>query len=255
MKYAIVFLALVMGLNTDLLAADSKELEKLFNQAQLASRAGDHAKAVDGFSKVLALKPAEQAKAAALQRRGEAYFKMAKIKESIVDFDAYLKIRPKEDPHHWQRGICYYYSGEFKKGHEQFERHQVVNSNDVENAVWHFLCKLRATDFKTAQKALIPIKGDGRVPMMEVHALFAGKSTPKKVMAKAMVGKVDEARRARQVFYANLYLALWFEANGDAKEAAKHLVPAAAVADEHGYMGDVARVHAILRKVKVPRKK
>jgi hypothetical protein len=74
-------------------------------------------------------------------------------------------------------------------------------------------------------------------------------------MAKAMAGEVNEARRARQVFYANLYLALWFEANGDAKEAAKYLVPAAAVADEHGYMGDVARVHAILRKVKVPKKK
>ena len=57
------------------------------------------------------------------------------------------------------------------------------------------------------------------------------------------------------MFYANLYLALWFEALGKDKEAAKYLKPAAAVADEHGYMGDVARVHAVLRKVKVPRKK
>ena len=255
MKRAIVFLALVMGLNTDLLAADDEAVQKLFVKARVASRKSDHAGVVKHLSAALALKPDENARGGAHQARGEAYFKMAKIKESIADFDAYLKIRPNQDPYHWQRGISYYYSGEFKKGHEQFERHQTVNSNDVENAVWHFLCKLRATDFKTAQKALIPIKGDGRVPMMEVHALFAGKRTPKKVMAKAMAGEVNEARRARQVFYANLYLALWFEANGDAKQAAKYLVPAAAVADEHGYMGDVARVHAILRKVKVPQKK
>ena len=255
MKYAIVFLALVMGLNTELLAADDEAVQKLFVKARVASRKSDHAGVVKHLSAALALKPDENTRGGAHQARGEAYFKMAKIKESIADFDAYLKINPERDPHHWMRGICYYYSGEFKKGHEQFERHQTVNSNDVENAVWHFLCKLRATDFKTAQKALIPIKGDGRVPMMEVHALFAGKSTPKKVMAKATAGKVDELRRARQVFYANLYLALWFEANGDAKEVAKYLVPAAAVADEHGYMGDVARVHAILRKVKVPKKK
>ena len=244
-----------MILDTDSLATENENVEKLLNQAQHALRVGDHAKAAEGFTKVLALKPVEQVRAAVLQRRGEAYFKMAKIKESITDFDAYLKIRPKEDPYHWQRGICYYYSGEFKKGHEQFERHQTVNSNDVENAVWHFLCKLRATDFKTARRSLIPIKVDGRVPMMEVHALFAGKSTSEKVMAKAKTGKVDERRRARQVFYANLYLALWFEALGKDKEAAKYLKPAAAVAADHGYMGDVARVHAILRKVKVPKKK
>ncbi len=255
MKRVLVFLALVMGLNLDILAAGDEEAKRLLGEAQRASQAGEHAKAVKGFTAVLALKPDANIRAGAHQARGEAFFKLTKIKESIADFDSYLKINPERDPHHWMRGISYYYSGEFVKGHKQFERHQVVNSNDVENAVWHFLCKLRATDFKTAQKALIPIKGDGRVPMMEVHALFAGESTPAKVMAKAKAGKVGARLRARQVFYANLYLALWFEALGKDKEAAKYLKPAAAVADEHGYMGDVARVHAILRKVEFKGKK
>tara|TARA_B100001123_G_C15206547_1_gene985492 strand:+ start:394 stop:1161 length:768 start_codon:yes stop_codon:yes gene_type:complete len=255
MKRAIVFLALVMGLNTDLLAADDEAVQKALVQARAAARKRDHGGVVKHLTAALALKPGAVAAAGLHQARGEAHFKLAKIKESIADFDAYLKVNPERDPHHWMRGISYYYSGEFVKGHKQFERHQTVNSNDVENAVWHFLCKLRATDFKTARKSLIPIKGDGRVPMMEVHALFAGKSTPEKVMAKALAGKVGEAQRARRVFYANLYLALWFEALGKDKEAAKYLKPAAAVADDHGYMGDVARVHAILRKVKAPKKK
>ena len=63
-----------MVLNTNLLAAENEDAQELFNQAQLASRAGDHAKAVEGFTKMLALKPAEQARAAVLQRRGESYF-------------------------------------------------------------------------------------------------------------------------------------------------------------------------------------
>ena len=251
MKCTIVFLAWVMVLDTNLLAAENEEAQKLFNQAQLASRDGDHAKAVKGFTKVLALKPAEQDKAAVLQRRGEAYFKLAKIKESITDFDAYLKIRPKQDPYHWQRGICYYYANEFKKGYEQFERHQVVNSNDVENAVWHYLCLARAKGIQEAKKKLIPIVGDGRIPMMEVHALFGGKSTPQKILAKARAGDVKGERLERQLFYAHLYLGIWYETNKEFKLRDKYIGLAAAVADNHGYMGDVARVHAELNKIKV----
>ena len=251
MKCTIVFLAWVMVLDTNLLAAENEEAQKLFNQAQLASRDGDHAKAVKGFTKVLALKPAEQDRAAVLQRRGEAYFKLAKIKESIADFDAYLKIRPKQDPYHWQRGICYYYANEFKKGYEQFERHQVVNSNDVENAVWHYLCLARAKGIQEAKKKLIPIVGDGRIPMMEVHALFGGKSTPQKILAKARAGDVKGERLERQLFYAHLYLGIWHETNKEFKLRDKYIGLAAAVADNHGYMGDVARVHAELNKIPI----
>jgi len=252
MKRAIIFLVWVMGLDMNLLAAENEDAQKLFNQAQLSSRAGDHAKAVKGFTKVLALKPAEQDRAAVLQRRGEAYFKLAKIKESIADFDAYLKIRPKQDPYHWQRGISYYYANEFKKGYEQFERHQVVNSNDVENAVWHYLCLARAEGVEEAKKKLIPIVGDGRIPMMEVHALFGGKSSPQKILAKARAGDVKGERLERQLFYAHLYLGIWYETNKQFKLRDKYISLAAAVADEHGYMGDVARVHAELNKIKVP---
>ena len=253
MKHVIVFLVWVMVLNTNLLALENEDEQELFNQAQLASRAGDHAKAVEGFTKVLALKPTEQDRAAVLQRRGESYFKLAKIKESITDFDAYLKIRPKQDPYHWQRGISYYYANEFKKGHEQFERHQVVNSNDVENAVWHYLCLARAKGVKEAKKKLIPIVGDGRIPMMEVHALFGGNSTPEKVLAKARGDEVKGARLERQLFYAHLYLGIWYETKNELKLRNKYIALAAAVADNHGYMGDVARVHAELNKIKVPK--
>ena len=220
-----------MVLNTNLLAVENEDAQELFNQAQFASRAGDHVKAVEGFTKLLALKPTEQDRAAVLQRRGESYFKLAKIKESITDFDAYLKIRPKQDPYHWQRGISYYYANEFKKGH----------------------CLARAKGIKEAKKKLIPIVGDGRIPMMEVHALFGGNSTPEKVLAKARGDEVKGARLERQLFYAHLYLGIWHETKNELKLRNKYIALAAAVADNHGYMGDVARVHAVLNKIKVPK--
>jgi len=58
----------------------------------------------------------------------------------------------------------------------------------------------------------------------------------------------------RQLFYAHLYLGLWYEATGEKKLRDQYIGLAAAVADNHGYMGDVARVHAELNKIKIPAK-
>jgi lipoprotein NlpI len=255
MKHTWILLALAMSLNVNWLAAEDDAVLRLVALAQGHSRAGAHAKAVKALTEALALKPGKEIAAAVHQERGYAFFKLAKIKESIADFDAFLKVNPGRDPHHWQRGISYYYTKEFKKGYEQFERHQVVNSNDVENAVWHFLCLARAKGIAEAKKKLIPIVGDGRIPMMEVHALFAGKSTPEKILAKARADGAKGARLERQLFYAHLYLGIWYEATGELKLRDKYIGHAAAVADEHGYMGDVARVHAVLNKIAVPKSK
>ena len=98
-------------------------------------------------------------RAASLQRRGEARFFEADIAGSIEDFDAYLTYFPDQDPHHWQRGLSYYYAQAYEEGKSQFARHQTVNTQDVENAVWHYLCAVRAQD------ELIPILLDHLVPM------------------------------------------------------------------------------------------
>ena len=233
--------------------AEPKNLNLHYFKGQLHSKLRQHAKAAAAYTRVLALKPEKDRVADTHQERGEAYFKLGKIKESIADFDVFIKAYPRQDPHHWQRGISYYYANEFKKGYEQFERHQTVNRNDVENAVWHFLCLARAKGIKEAKAKLIPIVGDGRVPMMEVLALFGGKSTPAKVLARARAGGVRGARLERQLFYAHLYLGLWYEATGEKKLRDQYIGLAAAVADNHGYMGDVARVHAELNKIPIPK--
>lgn len=195
-----------------------------------------------------------QIRATSLQRRGEQRFFDAKIAESIADFDAFLAMAPEQDPYHWQRGLSYYYAGEFEKGKAQFERHQTVNTQDVENAVWHFLCSVRAPGGKveTARKELIPIERDSRIPMKEVHELFAGRGTVEDVLAAAKEdndGVLTEAER-NHLCYAHLYLALYFEALGETEKSADHIRLAAYDYAMDHYMGKTAQVHAKLRGVK-----
>jgi lipoprotein NlpI len=234
-----------MTLATKLTQAAPQQPQGWFLRAQLHVAQRDHAKAVADYTEVIKL---DAKSANAVQARGEAYFKLGKIAESIADFDKFLELVPAQKPHHWQRGISLYYAGRFKDGKEQFEIHQTVNSNDVENAVWHFLCAARADGLAAAKKNLIPIDGDGRVPMAEVHRLFAGKAKPEDVLAAAKAAPA-QGRAGEPLFYAHLYLGIYFEAIGDAKQARDYIFKAAERADENGYMGDVARVHAeILRK-------
>jgi tetratricopeptide (TPR) repeat protein len=184
-----------------------------------------------------------------LHRRGEEHFRAGRIAESIADFDKELELAPNAAPHHWQRGIALYYAGEYEQGVAQFESHQKVNPQDVENAVWHFLCDVRAPggSVKKAQQQLIPIDSDPRIPMAEVHQMFAGKLTLEEVLQAGEKGG-DQGK-----FYADLYVGLYCEALGKHKESLAHIKRAAEnPAGRNSYMGDAARVHAKLRAVPTP---
>jgi lipoprotein NlpI len=178
-------------------------------------------------------------------QRGVQMFFDAKPKESVEAFNALLKLEPKAKPELWQRGLSLYYTGDFKAGREQFETHQTFNTNDVENAAWHFLCVAKAEGVEAARKVLIPIEGDTRVPMKQVHELFAGKATPDAVLKAAESGEGETLRNHR--CYAHLYLGLYFEATGDDAKAKSHMVKAATDFKMDHYMGKVAQVHCKLR--------
>lgn len=187
------------------------------------------------------------------QFRGVQHFRLGNFAQSVADFDKYLELAPEQAPYHWQRGISLYYAKRFEDGRKQFELHQTVNPNDVENAVWHFLCLTRASGIEKARAALIPIERDTRVPMMQIHALFAGKTKPEDVLAAAKADEPSATTLDNQLFYTHLYLGLYFEAIGDAKLTREHILKAATGFTADHYMGDVARVHAqVLRKQAAP---
>lgn len=179
------------------------------------------------------------------QSRGWIHFRLGKFAESLADFDAYIQRSPGSAPHHWQRGIVCYYLGKFDAGLKQFESHQTVNPRDVENAVWHFLCNARINGVERARADFIKINGDRRVPMAEIHALFAGTGSEEKVLAAAKAGVPSAAELHQQLFYAHLYLGLYYQALGDAKKTREHIEKSAKDFAENHAMGDVARVHLL----------
>jgi len=165
-----------------------------------------------------------------------------------------VKLDPKREPWHWRRGISYYYAGEFEKGKKQFEGYQTVDSSDVENATWRYLCMARLSGAAEASKAILKIGDDRRVPMRQIYDLYAGKLKPEDVLKAATAGKPPPPALNMRLFYAHLYLGLYYEAAGREKLARKHLYKAA---DDHRighYMWDVAHVHANILRAKEKKK-
>jgi lipoprotein NlpI len=224
---------------------DPKDPEPPFLRARMRDSMGQFAEAVQDFDRCLALNPTF---APAYDLRGSSQFKRGKFKESVADFDHFLKLQPAEGPGHWRRGIALYYVGRYADGRDQFKGYEAVDTNDVENAVWHFLCGAKLDGVAKAQKAMLKIGKDRRVPMTEVYELYQGKLKPADVLAAAEAGKVSDAERADRLFYAHLYLGLYYDVSGDPKKALEQMELAAGKYRTPHYMGDVAHVHAEVLK-------
>jgi tetratricopeptide (TPR) repeat protein len=201
-----------------------------------------HADAIKDFDKTIELNPKA---AEAYDHRGSEHFKLGHIQKSIDDLD----LRPEAKPGHWKRGISYYYAGRFNDGRKQFEAYQAVDSNDVENAVWRFLCMARAVGVDQARADMLKVGPDRRVPMMRIYDLFRGQAKPDEVLDAARHGQPKEAELQQRLFHAHLYLGLHFEIQGDKKKALEHL-SAADKLPTGGYMHDVAHVHRTLLEKK-----
>jgi lipoprotein NlpI len=231
---------------TDSLNKDPKNVEAWWNLAVAHDRLGLHEQALADCHKVLELDPKA---GGILDLRGAILFKLGKFKESLADFDRYLELFPDKKAGHWQRGITCYYAGRYEDGYRQFEAYEQVDTNDVENAVWHYLCLAKHAGVEAARKKLLKIGKDQRVPMMVVYDLFAGKCKPEDVLAACDKVKDAPDKLRRALFYAHLYLGLYYDVHGDARRALEHLNEATEKYRIDHYMWDVARVHRDVLKV------
>jgi lipoprotein NlpI len=180
-------------------------------------------------------------------QEGVKAFFDARPKESVAAFDKVVSLEPAAAPQLWQRGLALYYAEDYKEGRKQFELHQTVNSNDVENAAWHFICVAKSDGVEAARKVLIPISGDARVPMKEVHDLFAGKGSAEAVLNAASADDAGEDAKRNHLCYAHLYLGLYYEALGEKEKAKMHMLKSATDYKMDHYMGKVSQVHVKLR--------
>src|SRR5262245_14538536 len=178
---AISSMVVLLSVTTAAIAIGS---EAQLTSAQELYRAGDLNGALEQLEPLLAANDLDQQPrqravelaASVLQSRGEEHFRRGRITEAIADFDRQIKLQPGQAAGHWQRGIAYYYADEYEKGARQFELHQTVNPQDVENAAWHFLCVVCAPNgsVETGRKNLIRVRRDSRVPIAQVQQEFAG---------------------------------------------------------------------------------
>ena len=210
-------------------------------RGQLRGLAGDEEGAISDLTEAI---QRESKSPYLVMDRAMLYFRRNEIEKALIDFDRANEIEPRLVAQNWQRGIALYYAGRFADGRRQFEVHKSVNPEDVENAAWHFLCTAREKGIEEARRSLIEVDGDTRVPMKEVQRLFAGKAKPEEVLKAAESTEAAPRERSRHLFYAHLYLGLYFEAVGESDKAAEHIRAAAAMAPRDDYMGEVARVHA-----------
>jgi len=232
-------------LATKAIEAEPKNAKAYYVRGRFYAQVRQPQKAVKDFNQALVLDPKA---ALPYYHRAEESFKLGRIKESAADFDKFLELSSDQAPKLWQRGISLYYAGRYEDGQRQFELHQTINSNDVENAVWHFLCLARRAGIDKARAALLTIEHDPRVPMMQIYALYAGKGSAEDVMKAATTGKPSPNELNERLFYAHLYLGLYFDVAGNEKMAREHIVQAAELFKVDNYMGDVARIHAALMR-------
>jgi lipoprotein NlpI len=238
-----------IALATEAIEANPSNPQGWYYRGLWHEKSNELERAVVDYNKVLAVEPKS---AQVFQKRGTVNFKLGHMEESLRDFDRYLKIYPDQSAQHWQRGIVLYYLGKYAEGRAQFELHQTVNPDDVENAVWHFLCVAKQKSPEQAKERLINIRRDSRVPMMEIFELYAGRGSEEKVLAAARAGTPSPDELKDRLFYAHLYLGLYAEALGHEKEMLQHMEKAVNDYPAPHYMGDVARVHLKLRKKDAP---
>jgi lipoprotein NlpI len=224
-------------------AADPRDARNYLLRGTIHEALQHHDEAVADLSKCIELDPQ---RADAYDHRGSEQFKRGRIADSLADFDRFLMLRPSAAPGHWKRGISLYYAGRYDDGRKQFEGYEKVDTNDVENAVWHFLCNARRVGIDKAREAMLKIGKDKRAPMMEVYDLYRGKLKPADVLTAAEAGKVSDELRKQQLFYAHLYLGLYYDVLGNKSRALEHMTLAEGKYRIGHYMGDVAHVHADL---------
>ncbi|MBL1211299.1 tetratricopeptide repeat protein [Geminocystis sp. GBBB08] len=172
--------------------------------------------------------------------RGMIYFKLGRLLDSLQDFNKAEELNPQLTPYLWARGITYYYLNKYSKGARQFELDLSVNSLDVEETLWHYLCIAQLENSLSARECLLPVKYDLPLFMSQIYHLFAGNFSIESLLNTVKTTNI------RDLFYFNLYLGLYYEAEKEPKYSIFYINKAIDCKIDD-YMWYLACVHRQLR--------
>ena len=190
------------------------------------------------------------------QLRGCSHFKAGRLNDAVADWNTFLKLKPDKESLHWQICVAYAMQGQFNESRSQFEWHWTANTEDVEVALWHFMCTARLDGLEKARDSMMEVKlsEDKRVPMEALYNFYAGKVTEADVWLAVEQGTPDDAERAKREFFANYYIGVHRQSEGKLPEAREFVEKALGIAYRNeGFIGnspggqlragDMARVH------------
>ncbi|CAK0781503.1 hypothetical protein CVIRNUC_005390 [Coccomyxa viridis] len=189
--------------------------------------------------------PSKAKQAATLVQSGMRSFRKCDVTGSIQAFDEALRLDPAIRPYLWQRGLSLYYAEQYEAAAMQFRDDVAVNPSDTEEAIWAFLSEARLLGASQARRQFLQVGRDSRDVMRAACTVFQDGSDPARILRAA-----DGGRGSSSAFYANLYVGLFFEAEGDEQQSGEAI--ARALDTEYAkasgdYMAALAKVHAQLR--------
>jgi lipoprotein NlpI len=222
----------------------------LYNRGRVSDNLGRYTNPMADYNRLLTLSPKN---IGATQLRGALHLRLGEFPAAIADFDRYCELSPKAEPRHWQRGLAYYLAGRYPDAQRQFTRCLQSNSNDVENAIWHFLSVAKTNGVEKARAALLPVGHDRRPLLNEVYDVYAGKLDADALLKKleGVVAGHPEMEDSR--FLVHYYLAQYFEVTGNAQRSLALLSQAAQLKSVDSIMTDLAKLQLKQRMAKPAR--
>ncbi len=187
---------------------------------------------------------------------GEKALLGGSFERAMWAFDSALYLTPgHKDPQLWQRGLACFYSGRYEEGKKQFEADMTENGSDIEEVIWHFLCRCKMSGFRKYEaEEFLPLCTPNSdptsfpAPMPQVLQLYQGTATVQDVFKAARNPDGSPAKSyndTNAVAYANFYVGLYFEMQGDFSKAAEYL-KAAADLKNPDYIGKLMATHSKL---------
>ncbi|HAC91152.1 MAG TPA: hypothetical protein DCF63_11060 [Planctomycetaceae bacterium] len=243
-RYSVILLKLVFiltfsgqSISQDQTKQFHQQARELIQTAAEAMAEGNYKLVLDKAQRVAQLLPDDPR---VQQRAAELLYRSGYPKESLPLFQRANELSPDRAADNWQRGIALATAGDFQQAASQFETHHKVNPDDVENSAWYFLCVAKTADIQKAEDSLIPSRGDRRPPMMSILKMLKREVKPEQVLETAR--SVPAAEQNSALFYAELYVGLYYDALGDSQLSQEHLKRCVQMGMD-GYMADTARVY------------